>query len=199
MKKLIISLILLLSAISSFAQAGVKADSSAHLSFKGIPIDGTLNEFISKLRKSGFTLLGSEEGVAVLRGDFATYKNCRVGVSTLKIKNLVSSVYVKFPQHSTWSELSSDYFRLKEMLTEKYGKPSVSHEEFQSDIQQEDDALKMYAIITDKCNYSTTYQTENGSIHLIISHDNLLRCFVRLTYYDKKNSEIVKSEASLDV
>ncbi len=128
MKNIFLSLIFALIAISSFAQI----QSSDHLTFKGVPIDGTLNEYVSKMKQNGFTHTGTEDGVAMLTGDFAAYKNCIVGVVTLKQKDLVSKITVIFPESDTWSLLSSNYFSLKEMLTQKYGKPSECVEKFDS-------------------------------------------------------------------
>jgi hypothetical protein len=61
-----------------------------------VPIDGTLADYILKMKKSGFTHKGTKDGVAVLEGDFASYKKCIVGVSTLKQKDLVSKIVVFF-------------------------------------------------------------------------------------------------------
>lgn len=102
----------------------IYAQSSEHLSFKGVPIDGTLNEYVAKMKQSGFTMLGTEDGVAMLKGDFASYKGCIIGVSTLNGKDLVSKITVIFPSYESWSLLASNYFNLKEMLTEKYGQPA---------------------------------------------------------------------------
>jgi hypothetical protein len=88
MKKLITLLFVAFIAMSSFAQV----QSSAHLIFKGVPIDGTLNEYVSKMKQNGFTHLSIEDVVAMLKGDFAAYKNCLVGVATLKQKDLVQRV-----------------------------------------------------------------------------------------------------------
>ncbi|EKD31394.1 MAG: hypothetical protein ACD_77C00339G0001, partial [uncultured bacterium] len=169
MKTFLTALFFTLTVITSFAQ--VKPETSDHLTFKGIPIDGPLNEYISKMKNGGFTHIVTESGVAMLKGDFAAYKNCFVGVSTLKQKDLVSKITVIFPEQDTWSSLSSNYFSLKELLTEKYGEPSESLEEFQSSLKQIDDNQKMYEVIFDRCKYYTTYKTDKGSIQLIIDHD----------------------------
>jgi len=199
MKKIIILVIVVLTTMISFAQNQVNADSSPHLAFKGVPIDGTLGEYIVKMKKNGFTLVGTENGTAMLSGDFAGYKNCIVGVATLKQKDLVSKITVIFPKCDTWSSLSSNYFSLKELLTEKYGDPSDSVEKFQSSSQTEDDNSKMYEVRFDRCKYYTTYETEKGSIELSIDHDGVISCFVRLSYYDKINSDIIKAKAMDDL
>lgn len=198
MKKIIATLALTLFVMISIAQTQVKTESSTHLAFKGVPIDGTLREYISKMEKNGFTLIRSEEGIALLRGDFATYKNCTVGVATLKQKDLVSFITVMFPEQNTWSSLSSDYFTLKGMLTEKYGKPSDYVEKFDGS-QPNDDVSKMYAVQFDRCKYYTLYETEKGSIQLSIEHDGVTSCFVLLRYQDKINSDAIKAKAMEDL
>jgi len=193
MKKILISLFLVLTAILSFAQN----QSSQHLSFKGVPIDGTLNEYVTKMKQNGFTLLGTEDGVAMLTGDFAAYKGCIVGVATLKGKDLVSKITVLFPECDTWSHLANNYFSLKEMLTEKYGEPSENVEKFQNSYVN-DDNQRMYEVKLDRCTYYTTYKIGKGDIQLSISHSDI-SCFVMLAYFDKINSDIIKQKAMDDL
>jgi hypothetical protein len=197
MKKLLSTLFFTVTALTSFTQ--IKSDSSRHLLFKGVPIDGTLDEFVLKMQKSGFIRTGIQDGIAILEGDFASYKSCIVRVSTLKNKDLVSKIDVLFPDRDTWSSLSSNYFNLKEMLTEKYGKPSDGIEEFQSNGQPIDDMVKMSYVKLDECKYHTNYGTEKGTIQLSIEHDGLTRCFVRLAYFDKINGKTIKKQALDDL
>jgi hypothetical protein len=179
--------------ISSFAQI----QSSDHLSFKSVPIDGTLNEYVAKMKQNGFTHTGTENGIAMLTGDFAAYKNCIVVVATLKQRDLVSKITVIFPECETWSLLSSNYFSLKELLTEKYGQPSECVEKFQSNYG-DDDNSKMHQVKMNTCKYYTTYETDKGSIQLSIEN-NLMTCYVMLAYFDKINSDIIRAKAIDDL
>jgi hypothetical protein len=197
MKKIFFLLFFAVSVITCFAQT--KSDSSKHLTFKGVPVNGTLDEFVLKMKKSGFTHTGTKDGIAILEGDFASYKSCTVGVSTLKTKDLVSKIAVFFPDHDTWSTLSANYFNLKELLTEKYGKHSVCVEKFQSYSEPRDDYDKMHEVKFDKCKYHTIYETEKGTIQLSIEHNDITKCFVKLAYFDKINSETVKKQALDDL
>lgn len=196
MKKIFSAFFFAATILTSFAQT--KLDSSKHLTFKGVPIDGTLADYVVKMKKAGFTHKGTKDGIAVLEGDFASYKSCIVGVSTLKQKDLVSKIAVIFPDRETWSSLSSNYFNLKELLTEKYGKPSESVEEFQS-YTPDDDGSKLTQVQLGACKYYTTYDTEKGTIQLAIKHDGVTRCFVMLAYFDKINSETAKKQALDDL
>jgi hypothetical protein len=99
MKKVFFLLFFTVTVMPCFAQ--IKSDSSIHLTFKGVPINGTLDEFVLKLEKSDFTHTATKDGVAILEGDFASYKSCIVGVSTLKTKDLVNKIAVFFPDCAT--------------------------------------------------------------------------------------------------
>ena len=66
--------------LSSFAQT------TEHLKFKGVPIDGTLSEYVLKMKQAGFQLIETDDGVAVLEGEFAGYRDCMIGVKTFKIR-----------------------------------------------------------------------------------------------------------------
>ena len=197
MKTLLTVILIALTTLTSFAQDNV--NTIEHMTFKGIRIDGTLNEYVLKMKKSGFTHRGTENKFAILEGDFAGYKGCTIGVATLEQKDLVSKITVIFPERDTWSTLSSNYFNLKELLTEKYGEPTESVEKWDTYSKPQDDGDRMYAVKRDNCKYYTTYETENGDIQLSIDHDNLLNCFVRLSYFDKINSKKIREKAIDDL
>lgn len=197
MKKTLTALFLSLTACIVFAQT--KTDFSAHLTFKGVPIDGTLDQYVIKMKENGFKHISTKDEIAVLQGDFAGYKDCHVGVATLKEKDLVHKIGVLFPKKETWSTLSGNYFDLKQMLTEKYGKPSDVVEKFDTDSQPSDDREKMYEVEFDRCKYYSIWETDKGEIQLSIDHNRVISCFVKLSYLDKINSAIVKKQAIDDL
>ncbi|MBR4219224.1 MAG: hypothetical protein IKR71_09320 [Bacteroidales bacterium] len=185
----------LLFAGSLFAQQ--------HLAFKGVPIDGTLQAYTNAMVKAGFHYEGTQDGIAILSGDFAGYKNCLVGVSTLKNCDVVSHIAVLFPEKETWSALRGDYENLKTMLTEKYGIPSESRERFTDKYISETSSniAIIHALHEDQCEWFSTFTTELGDIQLSImpgskKYDTGM---VRLSYYDKANSEKVRSSAIDDL
>lgn len=106
MKKIVVTLFLLMSFTLTFSQ------SSEHLKFKGVPIDGTLNEYVSKMKQAGFQLIRTDDGVALLEGEFAGYRGCFIAVSTLKSVNVVNTIGVVFPAREDWSSLEGDYEHL---------------------------------------------------------------------------------------
>jgi len=197
MKQVFYSLLFTVIVMTGFAQ--VKQDTSQHLTFKGVPIDGTLDDYVSKMKQNGFTHIQTEDGTAILNGDFAGYKDCFVGVSTLKQKDLVHKIAVMFPDKNTWSTLSGNYFDLKQMLSEKYGKPSDVVEKFDGYSQPRDDEDRMYKVKFDNCKYSSIWQTDKGEIQLSIGHNGVTSCFVKLAYFDKINSAKIKAKAKDDL
>ena len=62
MKKILITLTVLFAVIDIMAQE--------HLSFKGIPIEGSMTEFCQKLKSKGFTSIGRENNITLFSGDF---------------------------------------------------------------------------------------------------------------------------------
>lgn len=197
MKKVFSLLLFTVIVLTGFAQ--VKQDADQHLVFKGVPIDGTLDDYVSKMKQNGFTHAQTQDGTAILNGDFAGYSGCIVGVSVLKQKDLVSKIAVVFPSADTWSTLSGNYFDLKQMLTEKYGEPSNVVEQFDGYSQPNNDRDKLYGVRFDNCKYSSTWQTDKGEIILSISHKGAGSCFVSLAYLDKINSDKVKAKAKDDL
>ena len=195
MRTLFLTFLAVIMAMSTFAQT------SEHMSFKGVPIDGTLNEYVAKMKQSGFQYLGAEDGTAILNGDFAGYKNCHIGVSTLKKIDLVHKLGVIFPNQETWSRLSSNYSDLKQMLTEKYGKPNEEAELFDVKPYQLplDDNMKMNQVGIDNCKFFTVWKTDKGEIQLSIDHIGFTSCFVKVVYFDRINSAIINEKDKDDL
>ena len=191
MKKIITLTIVMLCAIYSFAQE--------HLAFKGVPIDGTLSSYVAKMKAKGFTYLGSSDGVAALKGDFAAHKSCTIAVGSLQNRDLVSRIAVVFPEQDQWRFLFRDYSELKELLTIKYGEPSQCIEEFQGYSYPETDSDKLYRVKFDQCKYGCIFSTNNGEIHLTIEHRDNLSCFVKLLYIDGINNISVLQDALDDL
>ena len=197
MKSIFIILFIAIVVPASYAQ--VSTNESEHMTFKGVPIDGTLNAYVTKMEKSGFEHIETEDGVAILTGDFAGYKDCFIGVVTLEPKNLVSKITVIFPELDTWSELAANYYYLQELLTEKYGEPSDVLEKFDTYSEPDEDRGRMHEVQMDNCKYYTTYETEKGSIQLSIDHESVFSCFVRLSYFDKINGKLLREKAKGDL
>jgi hypothetical protein len=169
-----------------------------HLMFKGVPIDGTLSEYVEKMKLNGFVVAASEPGTSLLQGDFAGYKDCLVGVVTMKQKDLVSRIKVMFPEQNDWSSLHGNYVNLKDMLIQKYGQPTEVVEVFPSYPSVTNDGLKYTYVQVGECNYKTVFETPKGKVSLYI--DNIdSKCFVGLSYTDKINGEIMKAKAIDDL
>jgi len=195
MKQVIFSLYL---AFIVFATASAQT-TSEHLTFKGVPIDGTLSEYVSKMKQAGFTHIGTQDGIAILQGDFAGFKECTVGVSTLKTVNVVSTIGVIFPSHDDWSSLERNYDLLKSMLTQKYGEPSDVVEQFQGITTPTTNDDKLHELIMDRCTWYTTFVTPEGDIQLSLQKGDYGNNFVMLKYYDKINTDTVRSSAMDDL
>ena len=183
----------------TFSLVALNAQTTEHLKFKGVPIDGTLEAYTKQMNLNGFTLTSSQNGTALFIGDFAGFKDCKVGVSTLKQKNLVYKIGVKFLDKSTWGGLNGDYQSLKSMLTEKYGKPTEEQEKFDTEYAPDDDNDRIYQVQFDKCKYISIWETTNGTIQLYIDHISVTSCFVKLGYFDKINGDIIKAKAIDDL
>ncbi len=92
----------------------VTPSASSVLSFRGIPMTGSLSAFGSELVKAGFRNAGG----GAYTGDFAGYSGCKITPSG---SNPVQEVRVDFPVISDWDALEDAYDSLKASLTQKYG------------------------------------------------------------------------------
>lgn len=178
----------------------VAMEQSTHLKFKGVPIDGPLEQFVARMVRKGFEVTSArEEEVVRLEGDFAGFKQCEVYVSTLDNQNLVSRITVWFPIQDQWKNLYGDYKTLKEMLTEKYGKPTSCVERFTGYLGNSGEEYRMSAVRGNECKYVTRFSGDEGDIILSIEYRDYTSCFVQLVYQDKENGREVRNTAIDDL
>lgn len=187
---------LLMLIITLFISMGAMAQTN-HMKFKGIPIEGTLNSFVQKLKDKGYTSLGQKDGTAILKGEFATTKDCTIAVMSFSDRDQVRLVGVFFPEDETWNEIIGRYNFLKEMLTEKYGKPDCV-EEFR-DREPMNDFLRFHALINDECNYLSEFTCENGRIQLTMKKSDYNSAAVILRYIDNENADETRKKIMDDL
>ena len=91
--------------------------SSTPLTFKGIPMTGSLSSFGNELVRAGF----KNNGNGTYTGNFAGYSGCKV----TPVGNPVQQVRIDFPVISDWDALEKAYDGLQADLTQKYGMEPV--------------------------------------------------------------------------
>lgn len=152
MKKILLVVALFLS-LSLSAQE--------HLEFRGIPIDGHLNSFVSKMKSIGYTVHEEDGNVVVMKGKF-TNKDVLLAVIASVKTHIVWKVSVLFDEASSWSSLKSDYLEYKELFTNKYGMPRSY--EFFSKPYYEGDGFELQALRNEKCTYASFFENSVGYI-----------------------------------
>lgn len=196
MKRLLIAILLTLPLLAAPTQA--QTTEEQHLEFMGIPIDGTLNAFARKLQAKGMKIIGREDNGIALSGNFAGYNDCFIAILSDPSGKTVWKAGVFFTDYDSWSSLSSCYFRLKDMLTQKYGTPYNCVEEFQSITQPNDDFTRMLYTKMDQCNYASLFEMPEGYIILdIVNGITTPDPSVRLTYTDRINEQ-KKDRSAMD-
>lgn len=203
----------------TFAMTVTAQNSSSHLTFKGVPIDGTLTEFADKLVKKGFSYpntlpkeyedkirnagwgglldlakLADEESNsnAHLKGTFAGYSSCDIFINTLWSADIVNSVVVEFPYRADWVDLIANYTNLKEMLTEKYGAPQQCEEHIPGTKERYFDRANAFEEGTGA--WFAQYDLSNGKIILYLKTSH-----IELHYIDAKNTSLQRSKAIDDL
>ena len=184
----------------------ISEEESEHLFFKGVPIDGSLEEYVARMKYVGFEYQGKQDdSTVVLQGDFAGFKACLIGVAAIQPLDIVNKIIVLFPERDGWASLEGDYNSLKALLTEKYGKPSECVEEFlglySRELGSNTEGDKLMALKTDACTWRAVYRVPKGRIELSVeNHGGMIgESRVVLRYYDKINSEAVKQQALDDL
>lgn len=187
MKKFLFSIFLCCLAITGFAQE--------HLSFKGIPIEGSVGSFCQQLRAKGFTQVAKNNNLTMFVGDF-TGKNATVGVVATDDGKSVFSVVVFFDSSTEWNTLVETYDYYKNIYSRKYGEPAASEENNPS--SSDSNFSLMHEVYQGTVIYETIWEVPGGDIELSIEKSTEIHeGMVMIRYRDTKNLE-TKIQDDLD-
>lgn len=164
MKRLLILIISCLCFTQAF--------SDDHLKFLGIPIDGTVNEYASKIKSKGFYVAPENayipKGLRLMKGPFLG-KERNLGLNYDKKTNLMFAVtfYERFYNEKDARDL---YDRLVSLLREKY--PNAT---FNPSAEVEGDPISC-----------CSFEGKEGVIRLGIFNEDSEYIF-KMSYYDRIN------------
>lgn len=178
----------------TFAFAVINILAQEHLSFKGIPIEGSMKVFCQKLKNKGFTLTGHEENIAIFSGDF-TGRKATVGVYATDDGKNVHSVVVISEVSGEWNTLVNTYDYYKALYTRKYGEPSACRE-FNPSLR-DSNILLMHELGQGTVTYASTWDITGGIIELSIGNAGYSNGVVTIRYVDAQNAE-AKIQNDLD-
>lgn len=187
MKKLLFTLILACIALCGFSQE--------HLSFKGIPIEGSMTSFCQKLKAKGFIQIGHDNNVTMFTGNF-TGRQATVGVGASDDGKNIFSIVVLFDPSGEWNTLVNTYDYYKDLYTRKYGKPSVSKEN--NPAHSDSNIALMAEVHQGTVKYGSAWDVPGGNIQLSIEKSSgIYEGMVMIRYRDSLNVE-TKIQSDLD-
>jgi hypothetical protein len=182
MKKLTALFAFMVIALTSYAQSN-----SEHLSFKGIPIGGSMSEFCQKLKAKGFTSIGSENNLALFIGDF-TGRDATIGVTATDDGKNVFAVAVLFDPSGEWNTLVNTYSYYKDLYTRKYGKPTISKEK--NPAFSDSNTALMAEVHQGTVVWASAWEVIGGDIELSIEKTSgVYEGMVVIRYRDSQNVE----------
>lgn len=189
MRKLLFTLVAVCVALCSMAQI------QEHLSFKGIPITGTMTSFCQQLKAKGFTQIGRDNNITLFTGDF-TGKTATVGVVAADDGKNVFGVTVLFDPSGEWNTLVNTYDYYKELYTRKYGKPEISKEK--NPAYGDDNISKMAEVHQGTVVWGSAWETTGGAIEISIEKSGgVYEGMVVIRYRDTLNVE-AKIQSDMD-
>ena len=161
------------------------ATAQNHLTFMGVPIDGTIDQFSKRASDKGLTYIQRVGDIDFFFGSFLGY-DCVVGSVPLEDQDLVYSVLACIFPFEDWSTLQKTYFDVKKKLTAEYGTPTEVEEKFL--ITPRNDDEKFQAVVDGKCSYKTTFVTKLGEIDVTIEVTEGIGPSVVVQFTDNENA-----------
>lgn len=179
MKKNFVILTMLFAIINITAQE--------HLSFKGIPIEGSMTTFCQRLKTKGFTSIGRNNNISMFTGDF-TGRKATVGVTATDDGKNVFAVVVFLDPSGEWNTLVNTYDYYKELYTRKYGDPTVSKED--NPARLDSNTALMAEVHQGTVVYGSVWEVSGGEIQLSIEKaSGFYEGMVMIRYRDSQNVE----------
>lgn len=165
-----------------------------HLSFKGIPITGSMTTFCQKLKAKGFVQVRNDESVHWFKGDF-TGRSATVGVVGADNGQEVYSIAVFFDESDSWNTLVNTYQHYKDLYMEKYGKPTLCVENNPS--TQDSNIYQMHELSQGRVTYCCIFEAPGGLIQISIEKGAYNEGHVMIKYQDEQNA-LSKRQRDLD-
>lgn len=180
MKKVLLSFVVfLLTIVSCMAQK--------HLTFKGIPIEGSMSSFCQKLVAKGFAKVQGSDKTTMFTGDF-TGRNATIGVTATDDGQNVFAVVVLFDTSKEWNVLVNTYDYYKGLYTRKYGEPKVFVEENPAGLDT--NTSKMLQLYQGTVKWGSGWVVEGGEIEITIEKaTEIYEGMVVIRYRDSQNVE----------
>ncbi|WP_418981748.1 hypothetical protein [Alistipes sp.] len=160
--------------------SSAETNPAGHLKFAGVEIDGTLEQFRSRLAEKGFKATNQSH---LMSGRFAG-RESQVVIYCVEGKDLVRMVVAVRPPDENWTSLYANYKQLVELYRAKYGKPSNSIYKFEYPFDGSE--MQMTALKTDKASILTAWKVPNGMILISISNEARIMIY----YTDKLNNDV---------
>lgn len=183
MKRLFIILFAAMMAAGAMAEG--------HLKFKGVEINGSIDQFTSQLSKRGCKVGENFVGVDMIKTDFAGVAMLVHPLTTSQTKIVYAVVA------STWyiddqASYMAQYKSLKQLMTEKYGEGV--------DITLDDGyyANSIGNFERGNASNSISFTSPEGLIILYL-HKDSYRANVVVEYIDNTNNSLRKKEANDDI
>ena len=188
MKKLLLTICSSLFCVLSYAQ-------TEHLTFKGLPIDGSKQEFVKELQSQGYVYVDDDK----LSGTFIG-RDSYVFIYGTPITNTVWRVVALFESpYDNWSSIKRAYDELVDIYTEKYGAPILDQKEFKSP-WREGDGHELFALRSDRCVYGTMFAyTKDGVDIGYVEIRMTTHCQIMIGYQDSINSALLTKERANEI
>jgi hypothetical protein len=158
-------------------------------SFDGVPISGDLPTAIAKFRAKGYTIDQYVNNGVVMKGRVAN-NSVEVFVMTTPKSKKVFKMVVFMDEQTSWVSLKSEYYKYKNILTEKYGNPDEKYDFFTSPYF-EGDGYELQAVGLEKANYAAYwFKRDNLTLGVEISKFKQ----IKLIYENNQMMEIKNRE-----
>lgn len=178
MNKIFIFVVLCVLSLCSYAQS--------HMTFKGMELNCTSKDLKNSLVSQGYRFMGEVYDMYLLEGTFAG-EHAEIFVVGFNDSKLVQDIEVKFDEEATWESLKSKYFLFKSSLSDKYGE-GVSTETF-LDSYCDGCGDELGAISANKCQYSTVFPADNGSVTVSIDKAKKVKIVYKVDLNNSKEQQ----------
>ena len=181
MRNLLLTLFSICITFSGMSQA------QEHLTFKGIPITGTMESFCQQLKSKGFTQIGGDSNITLFTGNF-TGNPTTISVYTTADEKNVFGIAVFSEPSGEWNTLTNTYDYYKDLYSRKYGKPKISKENNPS--YDDSNISKIAEVYNGTVVWKSIWEVTGGAIEISIQKaSGAYGGIVVILYSDSQNIE----------
>jgi hypothetical protein len=158
--------------------------------FNGVSVSGPFMTVIEKFKAKGYKIKVLDDYAAIMTGNLQ-YRPIELFIMATPKSKMVFKFAIFMNKQNTWDDILEEYRDYVKVMTDKYGDPDATQEEFEFPYEL-GDGYEMTAIGAKKCKYASLWMDRNN-VNMMVEiseYKQVKIIYENVLMIDQKNKEM---------